>query len=183
MAWQVEMFDVMSRPPSNRKLTKAFAVGTDALDNSQAHLINPISMDDYDAIPTKIVSPIHLWLATGRRVHAKSGIVLLQDGDEMPLMEQAARNCFYNLPLYRLKTLCAQQDLHPPSPDLLGHLTVLILLYLPEATDDEVRDILEKRAIVRENPVADLLADEALEQLFPQEDLKVVEGCVCVWHL
>ena len=101
MAWQVEMFDFMSGPPSDRKLTKPFAVGTDAVDNYQAHLINPISMDDYDAIPTKIVSPIHLWLATGRRVHAKSGIVLLQDGDEMPLMELAARNCFYNLPLYR----------------------------------------------------------------------------------
>ena len=57
------MFEFMGGPPRGRKNNMAFAVGTDGVDHSQAWLINPLAMDDFDAVPSRSVSPLHLWLA------------------------------------------------------------------------------------------------------------------------
>ena len=95
LAWKLEMLELMGGPPRDRKKKMAFVVGTDGVDNAQALLINPLAMDGFDAVPSRIVSPLHLWLANTKKVHSKSGVVFLRDGEVMTLMELAAHNCFY----------------------------------------------------------------------------------------
>ena len=43
--------------------------------NTEAMFINHLNLEDVDVIPTGIVSPLHLWLAHGKRIQHHSGVV------------------------------------------------------------------------------------------------------------
>ena len=59
-AWKVTKLKL------HRNKYAAFAVGTGRDRNCRATLISPIDLDDYEGVPTDIVSPIHLWLANSK---------------------------------------------------------------------------------------------------------------------
>ena len=62
---------------------------------------------------------------------------------------------------------------------LLGLLDILIQTVLPEATREEVNDILMMRCEVGEDPLKELDPD-ILEALVPPEDFKVFEDAMCI---
>ena len=154
---------------------KAFALGCQQCQNTEATWINPLLLDDYDVCPTTIVSPLHLWVANRRKVHENSGVVFLQSGDYLPIMEHAATQCFWQMPLTQLKTLIKELDLTPPTPDLYGHLSMLIKNYLNHLSVDELHEILAMRTVVPVDPLAEVLDASQLELVFNQDELKVVE--------
>ena len=89
-------------------------------------------------------------------------------------MQWAAKNCFWGLKLHELKTLARELDVEPVSPDLLGVLEVIIQTMLPDATQDEIQEILMLRCEVPESPLEGLGPD-ILEALVPPEDFKTIE--------
>ena len=94
-------------------------------------------------------------------------------------MVWAARNCFWKLKLPELKTLAKELDVAAVTPDLLGLLDILIQTVLPEATREEVNDILMMRCEVGEDPLKELDPD-ILEALVPPEDFKVFDDAMCI---
>ena len=98
----------------------AFALGTGRDINHSVTWISPIDLDDFEVVPTDIVSSMHLWLANGNRVSDSSGVVFLQKGDPMPVIVFAAHEAFWQLPKYQLKTLADELDVNPATPDLCG---------------------------------------------------------------
>ena len=109
------------------------------------------------------------------RVSDDSGIVFLQKGDPLPMMVFGAREAFGQMPKHELKTLTGELDVHPATPDLLGTLEILIATIIPDATQAEVRTILEKRCHVHEDPLSDLVDDAQIEELLPKGAVKVVQ--------
>ena len=87
LAWQVAMFNV-----ADGKM--AFLVTDATIANAEPKWLNPLQLDDYDVIPTEVVSPLGLWVANARQVHDKSAVVFLQTKDPMDVMQWAADNCF-----------------------------------------------------------------------------------------
>ena len=156
-----------------------FAVGTGTNKNTYAISATAVSLDDYDAIPTTIISPTHMHLVDNKRVHDFIGVVFMQTEDPLPIMVWAARNCFWKLKLPELKTLAKELDVAAVTPDLLGLLDILIQTVLPEATREEVNDILMMRCEVGEDPLKELDPD-ILEALVPPEDFKVFEDAMCI---
>ena len=75
----------------------AFAVGTGININTHPVWVSALELDDYEALPTTVVSPLHLYLQNGKRVHPEAGIVFLQHGAEMPIIVWAAKNCFWSM--------------------------------------------------------------------------------------
>ena len=160
------------------KETLCFVVGSGdgGYSNDLPTWVSPIDIDSFDAVPTKTVAPINVWLRNGKRKALHHGVVFMQDGDEIPLMVLAAQKCFYNLAKHPLKTLCVEHDVVPTTPDLLGHLEVLIQTILPDLTPQEVNEILFLRCELKDDPISEFLQNPAVaEVMFPNEDQKVLE--------
>ena len=75
----------------------------------------------------------------------------------------------------QLKSLCKEFGLTPSTTDLIGYLTRRIHHCLPEPTNEEVKAILELRTVVVENPLANLISGDQMDQVFGKDVEKVVE--------
>ena len=71
-----------------------------------------------------------------------------------------------------MKTLAKEEGVQSPTPDLLGHLEILINTIIPGNSRDDLQEILEMRCTIEEGPLS-MIDDEALEVLHPQLDQKV----------
>ena len=172
--WRVQPFKIQ------RSTMKGFAVGTGDVINSYPTYASALDLDDYEAVPAKVISPLHLYLVNKKKVAACSGIVYLQTDEPMPIMCWAAKNCFWSVTQPALKTLAKELDVQPSGPDLVSLLTVLIHTILPEATEAEVNAILNIRCDVESDPLEHIDLD-VIEALFPAADMKVVEDhCIFV---
>ena len=86
--------------------------------------------------------------------------MFLQIGDEVGVMKHMALNCFFDIPLINLTTLCAEKDLHPASPDLYGTLKAVLSDELKEISVYQLSDVLLSRTTTPVDPVAELLTDD-----------------------
>ena len=152
----------------------AFAVGTGLNQYSEPHWVSPLELDDFYAVPTKVVSPLHLFLSNGRKVHRHSGVVLMQTHPVITLIEHAAMNCFWGMKLPQLKIFCKESELIPTTPDILGHLEVMITCAIPTVTPEELTEILEMRCQKKTDPLVEI-DPSVIEAMFPPEDIKVIE--------
>ena len=84
-------------------------------------------------------------MSNHKKVHKHNGVVLLQCGQTISMMEHAARNCFLEMQLPQLKRFCKESDLHPTTPDLPGHMEIMISTTLPGISPAELNEILKLR--------------------------------------
>ena len=153
----------------------AFAVGTGENYNEKVTWASPIDLDDYEAVPCDVLGPAHLYCANGKRRHGKSGVVFLQTEDPLPPIVHAAWNCFWRMPKHELATLCAELDVQPTQPDILGAIEILLHTILPDCTQEQYRQIIEKRCEVPKDPLLEFADPDVLEAMFPEDDAKIVE--------
>ena len=157
------------------------AIGSGEDINPEVCWINPLDVDSYEVVPNVVASPEHLFILKKRKIHNYSGIVFIQTGGHCEVYEHAAKNCFFEMPLHQLKTLCSEQGLLAPSPDLLGHLQCLLACWLPDLPPDAVSEILMQRATLPDNPIADYITDDMmLEELVAPGDQKAFKDC-CIF--
>ena len=134
-----------------------------------------MDIDDYEVIPCDVVAPVAMFLANAKRLHDYHGIVILQKEQSQPVMVHAAWHCFWNMKLPGLKTLVKELEVVALTPDLYGHLDILIQTVIPEANDDKVKEILLLRCVIDEDPFAKL--DQVdLEELLPDADSQSLGG-------
>ena len=110
MGWDVKPFKM----PGSKY--KGFAVGTGDIANDHATWLDTQEMNDFMIGLTGIISPLHLFIAAKKKVLPESGVVFLHTGDEVGVVKHMALNCFFDIPLTDLTTLCEEKDLHPASP-------------------------------------------------------------------
>ena len=168
MLWKVVVMELVDNA------NKAFAVGTGLNMNDSAIWASPLELDDFHAVPTNIVSPLHLCVSNHKQVHKHNGVVLLQCGQTISMMEHAARNCYWGMQLPQLKRFCKESDLHPTTPDLLGHLEIMISTTLPGISLAELHEILKLRCKKKDDPLLEI-DDSIIEAMFPAQDVKVIE--------
>ena len=152
-----------------------YIVGTKlaSCNNNLPTWISPLELDEFDGIKTQVISPIHFWLLSNKKRHLHHGIVLLEVEPPQPLIVMAAQACFYDMNMAKLKTLCAEKELEPTTPDLLGHIEVLVHEILPHLSPDDVNKILEQRCEVPVDPLQELVPDDDVRAaMFPDEDAK-----------
>ena len=104
--------------------------------NNDATWATRLELDDYEAVPAKIISPLHVYFANRKNIHEHSGVVFLQVDGQMPVKVWAARSCFGKMPLHELKTLADEEGVQSLTPDLLGHLQILINTIIPGISQD-----------------------------------------------
>ena len=90
------------------------------------------------------------------------------------MMVHAAWHCFWEMRLPELKTLAKELEVVSLTPDLYGHLDILIQTVIPQANDEQVKEILLIRCQVDEDPLSKF-DPEALDELLPDADSKVLE--------
>ena len=175
--WRVKPMVVHSGgPDSDSDLCFVVGSGDKDFTNDLPTWVNPIDMDSFDAVPTKVISPINLWLRNGKIKAIHHGVVYLKIDEPLPLMTLAAQKCFYSLAKHHLKTLCDEMDLVPTTPDLLGHLEILIQTILPDLTPADVNEILQLRCEIKEDPLSEFLQNpEVADAMFPEEDQKALQ--------
>ena len=97
--------------------------------------------------------PFILFLANAKHIHEHHGIVFIQKEQPQPVMVHAAWHCFWEMRLPELNTLAKELGVVSLTPDLFGHLDILIQTVIPEANDDQVKEILLIRCQVDEDPL------------------------------
>jgi hypothetical protein len=155
-----------------------YVVGTadHKFSNNVPTFVNPLDLDSYDAITTKVVAPLNVWYKNRRSKPRHFGVMFMQTDEPLPLMQLAARKCFYDMKRHQLKTLCTELEVVPLTPDMLGHLEILINTILPDLSLQEVNDILELRCELPEDPLSVFVQDlDVVEAMFPEEDLKLLK--------
>ena len=152
-------------------VSTGFAVGTGDIVNDHAKWLDPQEMNDFMIVPTDIISPLHLFIASKKKVLLESGVVFLQIGDDVGAMKHMAFNCFFDIPCNDLTTLCEERDLHPASPDLYGTLKVVLSDELKDISVHHISDILLLRTRTAVDQVSELISDDMmLYQLVPPSD-------------
>jgi hypothetical protein len=131
--------------------------------------------DEFEVLPSRVLSPVALYMALERKITPFMGIVLLATGDAISLLRHAATHCFWDLQMPTLKAVGASLGLAADDTDLMGVLEALVKHVLPGASDGEVRDILAKRGVA---PCEDLGAIDVphgvIEEICPDEDVEEV---------
>ena len=110
------------------------------------------------------------WTQVRHRQHPDNVVpkLVLPDTLGAPLYLRAGSICWCSNVL-----AVVELDLQPTTPDLVGHLEILIHSILPDKSQEEVNDILEMRCEVPEDPIGDLVPDaDVQEAMFPEEDSK-----------
>ena len=93
--WRVKPMVVHSGgPDSDSDLCFVVGSGDKDFTNDLPTWVNPIDMDSFDAVPTRVISPINLWLRNGKRKAIHHGVVYLKTDEPLPLMTLAAQKCF-----------------------------------------------------------------------------------------
>ena len=72
--------------------------------------LHVLSLDDYEVLPTEILSPGGKYLYEGRKLADVLGIVLHKSGEAQNVMAWAARHAFWKIPKWQLARL-AQEEL------------------------------------------------------------------------
>ena len=81
--------------------------------------------------------------------------------------------------LPQLKVFCKEGELIPITPDILGHLEVMITCAIPAVTPEELTEILEMRYQKKTDPLVEI-DPSVIEAMFPLEGIKVIENIG--WH-
>lgn len=142
----------------------------------QARLFTILNLDDWEARPFEIHSPLHVAVAqSGGQAESSVTVgpssncgrltmVAVPTGPVEPLKVVAARGAFAQLPLAALRTLCTFGL--TPGTSLLECISALARHLLPQCTDEEVLAVLRVREVNFEicEDVRDMLAAEAFDQ-------------------
>ena len=171
--WKVKMVTLKKVGRNRGQTVFVIGSGSQGYINALPTWASPLDLDDYQGIPTKIISPLELWLQNGKKKITDHGVVWLKTGEPEEMIAMAALNCFYDMPKHQLNIFCVELDLQPTTPDLVGHLEILIHTILPDKSQEEVNEILEMRCEVPEDPIGDLVPDADVQgAMFPEEDSK-----------
>ena len=157
----------------------AFSVATDRPEAAEWE--HCLQRNEILVTPVDVVAPCHGPLVPDELMVSK-GICFLSTGPEQPMMEHAARNCFWKVPRTLLDKLALSLGV-PKAGTEMVLLWRLVTAIFPDMTPEDKANILELRG-KRENEHEidpSFIPDEAVEELISkddQEDVKDRQGFV-----
>jgi len=138
-----------------------------------------IDVDDWEAMPVRWLSPMHLRARWGPKISFSGGIhgiVAEPTADPAPLLVVAAKACFWELTVVPLRQLAKFMGLDlPVMPSLFTVLSAL-LRFILKCTDSELADILAMRIkSPEETLMSDLAHTDEIGDLLDKNDLQDLE--------
>lgn len=116
------------------------------------------------AIHVEAVSPMHSAASNMAGHDCAQGIILMEVGGQRPLLQVAAKQCFWQLPAAWLLRLCRYLDLEVPDAHSLTDLLELLIGDILKPNPQEMLSILELR-LVEVNHESTLLGLMGTEEL------------------
>ena len=180
VVWKVESVVV---PRTNHK---AFLIGTDTVDNtSPSHLV-VLKIEDFLIVPAAPVCPQNYFLALKKEFPRKLGVVLLQHGKPMPVLQYAAQQAFWDIGLPRLKALCKEWEIEVAGVALAPTVTACVKFFLhfyshqraelrKMPTDQELQAIISLRCAEQNTLVGDLCDEDMLLEVLEKDDQQVLK--------
>ena len=149
----------------------------DCVENESATWIVPLDVAQYEVVPVKAVSPVHLWLKTNRVYVESMGVVLLKSGEPEDLWTWAALKCFWGFKLPQLNQFSKFWKVEQPTPELFSILKRLIKRIIPAVTPEELSEILRLRCVVEKDHIEDLVDADVLDDLLSPDEAQAVQVC------
>ena len=164
--------------PLDKRITKegnTYYALSSAIGKAEASWGFVLDFDSWQVIPSKLVSPLHRFLLDKKRFSGISGLVLHQSSPPCSILENAARHAFWKMSQSQLQKLAKDQDVVPPTPDLLALVTTLVKKCIKDVPEEQLDAILALRGHHDDEDLAEQIPHEVLEQALPKEDVKTVE--------
>ena len=182
VVWQLEAVSV-----GRGKDKQAFLLGGGQVLNTTPQFLAIFDFDLFEVLPATAVSPMHYFMALGRKLPAcyRMGVVLLQHGAPLPVMLHAAQNAFFTLDLTKLKSLCAEEDIDTPGVTLAMTLTACIKFVVKKytkktPTDTELNAIVSLRCAEEANLVGEICDEDMLIDILDKDDQTALRELSCV---
>ena len=139
-------------------------------DPGQVKLQVVTNWEDWEAWDCEWQSPFQLCHA-GLQV---GSVCLVAKGEAMPLLQLAARKCFWSLPLHFLHQV--EKELGLPQASGLYETLKSLVENVVKPSEEELVDILAMRLRKSQSEYSTLLKEEILQEALPKDHLKEVEA-------
>ena len=176
LAWHIER---VSRKVAGRKEPVTFfRLGAGNVENSSVSWMFPLDLDEYEVIPTEVVSPLRLYVALGRKPGPDAGIALLQKGPAESVLANAARHAFWDITGKSLERLLLAEGLDSEAPDgsdTYASVSTLVQHALGSMSPAELDEIMLLRAQTPDGFTPEELPPEVLASVGDAEDQQMQE--------
>ena len=115
------------------------------------------------------MSPAHL-LLTLKKLSPDIGVVLMQTGGHLTVLQHVANNSFFKLTMPQLQKLSTHLKVPQPNPDMASHIRNLVKHVFPEITADRMEEILQMRSCRVVDPMEGLIPKEMEDEIFDKDD-------------
>eukprot|EP00974_Lingulodinium_polyedra_P112444 10877935-Lingulodinium_polyedra.AAC.1 len=128
---------------------------------------------DFLAVPCQPVSPLHVYLLRERKLDGPMCLHLLQDGPMVPILQHAARCCFWQISKGLLDKLVEDRAVAVSGVGVFAVVLALLKDILPDASDEDLEAILVKRTWTGgRGQGAEDLPMGVLEEVIDKQDVK-----------
>ena len=155
-----------------------FRLGAGNVENSSVSWMFPLDLDEYEVIPTEVVSPLRLYVALGRKPGPDAGIALLQKGPAESVLANAARHAFWDITGKSLERLLLAEGLDSEAPDgsdTYASVSTLVQHALGSMSPAELDEIMLLRAQTPDGFTPEELPPEVLASVGDAEDQQMQE--------
>jgi hypothetical protein len=152
-----------------------FTVGEGSVVNREPQWLVPFVLQHYEVVPTKPVSPLHLWLVLGRQLPDSIGVVFLATGPPDDMWAFAANAAFWDLGAPDIAKFSNFWGVAQPVPELMAMLKRLIQAIIPSSADINCDEVLEQRCVIEPDPIADIVDADVLDDLLDKDETQAVE--------
>ena len=167
LVWPLEV-EVL---PGNKRL---FRLSLDHAEDRAMTWRPVLDEDDFMAVPCQAASPLRVFLLRGRKLDGPMCVQFVQDGKMVPMLEWAARCCFWQVAKGILDKLLEDRAVEAVSG--VGVFAEVLALHkgiLPRAPDKDLEAILAKRSWTgHRSQGSEDLPMEVLEEVADKQDVK-----------
>ena len=181
LLWEVE--EVIQ---PGQKAWKVFIIGGQVVVNRVATLLAPLDLDQFDIVPTEVISPVHFHLLCKRETRSRSGVVLSQAGDPEPVMYYCACRAFFKLQLPQLKTIASEHSIDIDGVGLPLTLQQVCRHFIEKhrsteaqpytCTDQEMHSILALRFSDDPDLFTDIADEDLLCEVLSKDELEAYQA-------
>ena len=163
LCWKVQ------RVPIKKTNYSYYVIGGKVEVNSTLFVFSASDLEVLKVVPAQAVSPAHL-LLTLKKLSPDIGVVLMQTGGHLTVLQHVANNCFFKLTMPQLQKLSTHLKVPQPNPDMASHIRNLVKHVFPEITADRMEEILQMRSCRVVDPMEGLIPKEMEDEIFDKDD-------------
>ena len=165
LCWPLEHYDT----PSGRY----FTLGEEKAAASANFIWLPcLSFANIRVVPTRVCSPLRLFISTGYKLQSFAGVVLQATSPAADVFVYAATCAFWKLPLTTIKRVCLEVDCGFVDGDSEVQILHSLLKHLlPKMDAASLAQIMRLRTVTAANELPEVFTTDAVDGVFEKDDM------------